>query len=67
MKVAVARRLLTRDDFHRMGAAGILTEDDRVELLNGELIGSEQERALPPLSDAAPYKSVTHVGHLRRK
>jgi Uma2 family endonuclease len=38
MKGAVARRLLTRDDFHRMGAAGILTEDDRVELVNGELI-----------------------------
>jgi Uma2 family endonuclease len=33
-----ARRLLTRHDFHRMGEAGILTEDDRVELLNGELI-----------------------------
>lgn len=33
-----ARRLLTRGDFHRMGAAGILTVDDRVELLNGELI-----------------------------
>lgn len=38
MKGAVVRRLLTRDDFHRMGEAGILTEDDRVELLNGELI-----------------------------
>ena len=38
MKAAVARRLLSRDDFHRMGRAGILTEDDRVELLNGELI-----------------------------
>lgn len=38
MKGAVARRLLTRDDFHRMGEAGILSEDDRVELLNGELI-----------------------------
>jgi len=38
MKGAIARRLLTRADFHRMGTAGILTEDDRVELLNGELI-----------------------------
>ena len=38
MKATVARRLLTRDDFHRMGEAGILSEDDRVELLNGELI-----------------------------
>ena len=38
MKGATAKRLLTREEFHRMGDAGILTQDDRVELLNGELI-----------------------------
>jgi Uma2 family endonuclease len=31
------RRRLTVDDYHRMGDAGILQEDDRVELLDGEL------------------------------
>ncbi len=32
------RRLLTVDDYHRMGKAGILTDDDRVELIEGELV-----------------------------
>jgi Uma2 family endonuclease len=44
------RRLLTVDEYHRMGEAGILTEDDRVELIEGELvamapIGSEHVSA----------------------
>jgi len=34
----VARRPLTVDEYHRMGEAGILTERDRVELIEGELI-----------------------------
>lgn len=35
---AAHRRLLTVDEYHRMGEAGILTEDDRVELIEGELV-----------------------------
>jgi len=35
---AVSRRLLTVDEYHRMGEVGILTEDDRVELIEGELV-----------------------------
>jgi len=47
---AAPRRLLTVDEYHRMGEAGILTEDDRVELIEGELvamvpIGSEHASA----------------------
>jgi Uma2 family endonuclease len=47
---ATPRRLLTVDEYHRMGEAGILTEDDRVELIEGELvamapIGSEHVAA----------------------
>jgi Uma2 family endonuclease len=34
----IARRKLTVAEYHRMGEAGILTEDDRVELIEGELI-----------------------------
>jgi Uma2 family endonuclease len=34
----VRRHRLTLDDYHRLGAAGILGEDDRVELLEGQLV-----------------------------
>lgn len=35
---ATPRRLLTVDEYHRMGDAGILTDEDRVELIEGELV-----------------------------
>ena len=38
MHVDVAKRLFTVDDFYRMADAGIFTEDDRVELIDGEII-----------------------------
>lgn len=34
----VPRHRLTRADYHRLGEAGILGEDDRVELLEGQLV-----------------------------
>ncbi|MBI3799622.1 MAG: Uma2 family endonuclease [Deltaproteobacteria bacterium] len=37
-QVVVRHRLLTVEDYHKMGEAGILHEDDRVELVDGELI-----------------------------
>jgi Uma2 family endonuclease len=37
-RVLPARHKLDVDDYHRMGEAGILHEDDRVELIDGELI-----------------------------
>ena len=60
---AVLRRLLTVDEYHRMGDAGILTEDDRVELIEGELvamapIGSEHIAA----SNALTRLLVVAVG-----
>jgi Uma2 family endonuclease len=33
-----ARRLFTTDEYHRMAETGILSEDDRVELLDGEIV-----------------------------
>ena len=36
--VGVRRRRFTVDDYHRMGEAGILTEDDRVELIGGAIV-----------------------------
>ena len=34
----IPRRSFTRNDYHAMGRAGILTREDRVELLEGEVI-----------------------------
>jgi Uma2 family endonuclease len=36
--VRIPRRRFTVDEYHRMGEAGVLTEDDRVELLDGEIV-----------------------------
>jgi len=36
--LVLPRHKLSLDDYHRMGAAGILHEDSRVELIEGELI-----------------------------
>lgn len=41
---APPRRLLTADEYRRMGEAGILTKADRVELIEGELL------TMPPIS-----------------
>jgi Uma2 family endonuclease len=38
MSSLLTRRRFTVDDYHRMAKAGILHEDDRVELLDGEII-----------------------------
>ena len=38
-------RRFTSDEYYSMGRTGILTEDDRVELINGEII------ELPPIGD----------------
>ena len=51
----VARRVLTVAEYHRMGEVGILTERDRVELIEGELvamspIGSEHSGTVNALT-----------------
>ena len=38
MAVELKRRRFTVDEYHRMGEVGILTADDRVELLDGEIV-----------------------------
>ena len=38
MALQAARRLFTVDEYYQMAAAGILHEDDRVELIAGEII-----------------------------
>jgi Uma2 family endonuclease len=36
--LTIPRRLLTLDEYHAIGAAGVLKEDDRIELIEGEMI-----------------------------
>jgi len=38
MSSQAARRYFTVEEYHRMGEAGILREDDRVELIEGEIL-----------------------------
>jgi len=38
MSVDTVRRRFTVEEYHSMGQAGILSEDDRVELLEGEVV-----------------------------
>ena len=38
MSVQISRRLFTTEEYHQMIAAGIFKEDDRLELINGEVV-----------------------------
>ena len=38
MAIELSRRLFTVHEYHQMAQAGILTEDDRVELIEGEIV-----------------------------
>ena len=56
MGVQVLRRRFTVEEYHRMGASGILSEDDRVELIEGEVvemapIGSRHQACVDRLTE----------------
>lgn len=53
MTVQIQRRQFTVDDYYRMLAAGILNEDDRVELIDGEI------RQMSPVD-------AVHAAHVKR-
>ena len=41
MAVQLLRRRFTVSEYHRMGETGILSEDDRLELLEGEIVETD--------------------------
>jgi Uma2 family endonuclease len=53
MTIPLRRRRFTVDDYYRMAAAGVLGEDDRVELIDGEII------------ELSPIGSL-HAGYVNR-
>jgi Uma2 family endonuclease len=53
MAVPLPRHKFTVDEYHKMAENGVLTEDDRVELIDGEII------------DMAPIGEL-HFGHVNR-
>ena len=70
MSVAVSRRRFTADDYQRMGQAGILSEDDRVELIDGEVVamtpigprhGASVDRTNRALVNAAGDRAIVRV------
>ena len=65
MAVQVVRRLFTVEEYHRMVQAGILNEDDRVELIEGEIvkmtpIGSRHAAAVKRLNRLFSQKAGTN-------
>ena len=53
MSVVIDRHTFTAGEYHQMAESGILTEDDRVELINGEII------SMSPINSP-------HAGHVKR-
>ena len=65
-KAACTRYRLRVHDYHRMGEAGILTEDDRVELIDGDLIEMHPSGAdTPNVSTASmPCSANNYMGSI---
>jgi Uma2 family endonuclease len=70
MATAVSRRRFTVHDYHRMGAAGILSPTDRVELIDGEIVtkmaigprhGACVDRANRALTTAVDTSAIVRV------
>ena len=66
MLTAVKKKLFTVDDYYAMARAGIIGEDDRVELIEGEIvlmaaIGSRHQAVV----DRVTRLFVTRVGRPR--
>ncbi len=50
MAAIITRRRITADEYHRMGETGILRPDERIELIDGEIVESLRCRLLARLT-----------------
>jgi hypothetical protein len=58
LEIDISRRRFTLDEYHRMGKVGILHEDDRVELIQGEIVQMPpSDPFTPPGSPRSPSAS----------
>lgn len=57
MAVQISKRLFSIDEYHRMAEAGIFSEDDRVELIEGEIV------VMSPIGNphAAGVRRLIHI------
>ncbi len=61
---SVAKRLFSVNEYHRIGEAGILSEDDRVELIDGEIIEKTSRGVVKRLFDVEEYHRLADAGIL---
>jgi len=61
MAVVLKRRRFTIEEYHRMGEVGILSEDDRVELIEGEIV----EMTPIGVRHAGTVNRINHVFSVR--
>lgn len=59
MPVGIRKRRFTADDYQRMGQVGILSEDDRVELIDGEVVAMTP---IGPRHNAAVNRANRAIG-----
>ncbi len=36
--IAISKRLISSEEYHKMGEAGMLKPDEKIELINGEIL-----------------------------
>lgn len=65
MAVPIVRRRFNVDEYHAMARVGILQEDDRVELIEGEILQQEPAAHLRRLFNVDEYHAMARAGILR--
>lgn len=65
MAVPIVRRRFNVDEYYAMARVGILQEDDRVELIEGEILRQEPAPRLRRLFTVGEYHALARAGILR--